>query len=354
MLKHGTTFVVGAGLSGELGLPMGASLGGKIANLIDRHGKGQQDVLNTLYRNKSAAQVDEIDNAVNRLSSALPAHASIDNLLERLAGFPGLEQCAKVGIVSAILMAESEAGITVGNDTHVIFPTMTSFDIKGIGPSYREMFHLITSGVHVAALGDAFARLCFVTFNYDRMLEGIFHALVRAAYGLTRVAATEVIGKATFLHAYGSVGNISQSEVVPIANPLSKTDLNAAAQRIKTFSESRNSGSDLEIKDVIAKSSQLIFLGCAFHQQNIDLLRPTTSFDQRPIWGTHYKPPPFDKHAKPTMELFAQPDIQALKAKLIRWSKGSINRLDASRIHIEPLTCEQLIAKYGSSWTSDT
>lgn len=92
-----------------------------------------------------------------------------------------------------------------------------------------------------------FDDLAFIIFNYDCCLEHFLLNALQALYGIHQQHAADILGKLRIIH--------------PIRN---------------------------EIAEELEKAKCIIFLGFAFHTQNIRMLRPKTRIEPRHIFATAY------------------------------------------------------------------
>jgi hypothetical protein len=225
--------------------------------------------------------------------------------------------------------------------------------------TFAELFRLIIGNVNVADISEAFSRVAFVNFNYDRCLEQFFFTALMQYSGLDTAEAAKHVSGLKVLHPYGWIGPLSwmtgdefHGTRVTFGSELYAFNLLEQAMNIRTFSEERGSEEDAEIRAVMAEARQLVFLGCAFHPQNLKLIQPDENKIER-AYGTCYMVPSEDKFASPPMETFAIPTARAFYETLANWRRTSPRMTLAERqVNFEPLTCRQLVGKYGGQWTS--
>lgn len=282
------TYVLGAGASHEVGLPIGTALRDDIAKLVDikfEHGfrqkTGDQVVMDALRRASQDPTFGERD--VNKLlhccwkiRDALPQSISIDNLIDTHRGNKHIELCGKLGIARAILEAERKSKLyfDVAHDrspklTYVKDTWLTSF------------MQILTEGCPLSDLEERLASLAFVVFNYDRVLEQFLYYSFQNVYHIDQVRAAELVRSMTILRPYGSVGglpSIGLKTAFPFGHEPSGDELRGLAQGIKTFTEGVDPAtSDIAaIRHAVVSTEKLVFLGFAFHPTNLDLLFPSS------------------------------------------------------------------------------
>lgn len=341
MLKEGMVFVVGAALSSELGLPMGGMLKSRIVSLLPTDRRGGGDGL-LRYLAETHGWMSEC----RTLATALPLASSIDNLIEHRAENEGLVHVAKLAIARAIWKAEADSTIGAHHGSLSSLPT---------DGSYAALFRLIVNGVPKRDLADAFGRLRIITFNYDRTLEVFLHRALRAYGNLTDGAAQAILDRATILHAYGALSATQEGEsgrVISFSGDQDVDQLERDARGLRTFSEKIEDGSDVSLRRLVASARHVVFLGCAFHRQNMNLLESDTA-NMVSVAGTAYTPPPADPggHAVPSLESFAGPITEAVKSTMANWYTVAPAPLwHRASCTILPMTCLQLISYLGPTW----
>lgn len=137
---------------------------------------------------------------------------------------------------------------------------------------------------HVEGLFD---QVMFVVFNYDRCLEHFLIHALQALYGITLEAAKKIVANISIVHPYGTVGEL---ESVPFGGPdINEPNCFQLASRIKTYTERIEDGGIVEtMREMIQVAQCIVFLGFAYGEQNMDLLKPTTPIERRPVFGTAY------------------------------------------------------------------
>jgi hypothetical protein len=211
--------------------------------------------------------------------------------------------------------------------------------------TYADLFRILVGSARSDQLGEALARVAFVNFNYDRCLEHFLTDWLIGYSGLTTKDAAKLVQTLRVVRPYGSTGDVPFGAAVDGALPLAKLSDN-----ILTFSEERGGAVDDEVSGLLAAAAQVIFLGCAYHPQNMKLLRPDhTQFAE--AYGTCYMPPPADPDglSRPSLDTFGGPTGQQFDRALRAWPRPDGS---APKITFQPLTCRQLVAKYAAAWTA--
>lgn len=349
MLRDKTVFVLGAAISNEFELPLGWGLKQKILDALPtERGGGHADLREELYK---LSTVNEVTNAVRALRLALPIGASIDNVIEHRSDDQLFVEVAKMAIVHCIL--EGERGSTLFKEDLSDIPELNSSNDS----TMSEIFRLIVGSCSKDRIPDAFSEISFVNFNYDRCLEYYLRGALIAYSGFNIQEADKIVRRANIFHPYGYIAplpaEISAIDTLHYGKKTSRANLKYIAKNIRTFSEERATNEDDQIKTALADATQVIFLGCAFHPQNIRLISPEASWASA-VYGTCYVVPPADpnRHATPRLEDFASPTASAFRRAVGYWSHPNGGKSDRFTA-FDPLTCRQMLAKYGSDWRAD-
>lgn len=354
MFHKKTVFVLGAGFSAELGMPMGGELADKIVEALSAQGQQNSRYCNLMRAELGAGIPCEAIQA--QIIQALPHARSIDNLVEHYAEWPEFAVVAKHAIAKCIVRAEAAAHIQRTKDGF-------SFKPECARSAAAAIVSLALQGVHQDQLRTAFQNISFINFNYDRCLETYIYWVLRSYSGLSHVEATHIVADINIWHPYGYLGPIADlneqaGSVLPFAteeNDERLMRLQPFAARLKTYSESEASAGHDEAKEWINEAKQIIFLGCAYHLQNLDLLAGAQHMTRLPrIYGTYYRPPAFDVNVNITMEEFIQPNLQPLSMRLRdRLCGRSITAEHPHGPKLHGLTCRQLVDMYDHSWTME-
>lgn len=349
MISTKTVFVLGAGFSYELGLPLGNALRTQIASTIRTFDSGnvQEFYYEAFFRGRDQRAVKQ---SFRALLDALPTALSIDNVIEHRSDNLELVETAKRAIVALILQAERKSSLwedwRQGKKVNLE---------KAENSALFRIFQSIAAGHSVSQIVDAFANVAFVNFNYDRCLEHFLFNALRGYSGLSDEVAAEIINGVQIWHPYGVVGKLHwQKQPDPTVAPARfgdadiYTNVGALAQGIKTYSEEVSDRETIDaVRACLESAYRVVFLGFAFHSQNMKLLRPT-AFNPSEVFATCYKVPPEDGLIKPDAAEFALPDIEAFKGDVIQWCQQ--HQKTPERYKFEALTSLQLVAKYENNW----
>jgi len=324
--------VVGAGASQEVGLPTGAELKQEIATRLHfKQGlepSGDSTIGSILGRKQDIYRYFQ---ACQVIRAALPQATSIDSFIDARQGESEIELCGKLAIVKSILAAERRSRLFKNAGARV--------DFERVKDTWLNAFwQKLSENCQATGLKERFSSIVLIIFNYDRCVEHfLFHSILNY-YNLSVLEAASLVDTIKVFHPYGKVGALNWTKSVPGvpfgAEP-STNDLETLAGQIKTYSE----GTDPKVSEVqtirahVIQAGTLIFLGFAYHPQNLRLLRRPASGTRtiergRTVrcYGTGYKISPFDH--------------EAITANLQKLSRAPMS------VEIVPSTCKDFFGDY--------
>lgn len=345
-----TVFVVGAGASKEVDLPVGRELTKAIAlalsfrverGQLQRGGDGS--ILAALQKLASQEQVmDQRDHPMNaylraawRIRDAMPQSLSIDNFIDSHRDEQHVALCGKLAIVQTILQAERASKLYVDPSN-----TYNKIDFSKLGETWlARFFERVTEGCGKAAIKARFASITFVVFNYDRCIEHFLHSALQNYYQMSPEEAADALRDLEVFHPYGTVGDLSWQRpgqlTIGFGAETHPATLGQLAQAIRTFTEGmgdRTGELDM-IRARVHCASRLVFLGFAFHRQNMRLLlRDLEDAETRAstrVFGSTFG--------------MSKSDVQSIENDL------SAQRFDKNQLAFEAVKCNQLYEEYSRS-----
>lgn len=337
MFSQKTVFIVGAGASKELGLPMGDELKGKIGNAVaftfsDHYTPkgGDQAVYRAAKHyaeNLGQRDTNPWWHAGRAIKDAMPQAISIDNFLHTHSGDEQIVLMGKLGIAVSILKAERHS--TIYGD-----PQRETLNFAGLKESWHTtFFKMLTENFQKGDLANLTENVSFITFNYDRCIERYFAKAIENYLRVSRSTAEQIVNNIMIIHPYGQVGRLpwQQQGNVQFGKEPHHTDLLEIAQQIRTFTERVEEEVLLaQIRNLIAEAEQVIYLGFSYGMMNLDLLSLKDGGEEKSVLGTSLG------ISEPNREIIMD-DI-----------KNSMGP-DASivtRIDLPPMTCNDLLSDY--------
>jgi hypothetical protein len=334
MFRTKTVFVLGAGASHEVGLPVGEGLKKTIATKLDLRfehfdkpiGKGDLTIYAVLVR-KYPHEVNEYIHACWRVRDGIALSPSIDDFIETHSDDPLVGPCGKVAIACSILEAERRSKLFF--ERRNIDDTIHFDQIQHTW--YPAFYQLLSQGVTKANRQNLFENVCVVAFNYDRCLEQFLVHAVARHYQISIDEAKQLAEKLPIFHPYGAVGPFFGARPV-VFGLKGSPDFDSVVGNIRTYTEQITDKDSLHaIRNAISEAEVLVFLGNAFHESNMSLLVP-------------------EKNRVPNKKVFAtrvgisDPDLAVVNARISRLRSGS-NPLVHPTPHYAP-TCAELFATY--------
>jgi hypothetical protein len=288
------TYVIGAGASAEIGMPVGATLKKHISAFLSndpaekrKYYREEQIVFGDKaivryfqYIRPGVLQKHHLD-LMPEMLHALAADISIDNFLYTHKDNEAYQIFGKIAIFTAILKAEQSSLLwTFPNNLKYISILENTWYLS----LFRQLFRQATLNQFIQRLKE----IQFITFNYDRSLEFYLYWSIQRYYEISEEKAAEIMNNAYIYHPYGQVG------FLPYQNGPLTFDYgtfqtyteNNLSKYIKTYTEGTDSKEKSYRKAMynLYESEKVIFLGFAFHKQNIDLL-----FKIFNEWKSEYK-----------------------------------------------------------------
>jgi hypothetical protein len=279
MLKNRTLFVVGAGASSEFGLPLGALLAQQIAKKLyfefdySQLKSGDYHLFSLLQQ----AFQDQNDlskhlKACRRIHDGIQMARSIDNYIDTHRDDPQVAFCGKLAIADCILSAEKKSALYF--DPHA---SQVKFDTGKLGKTWvHEFANILFDGVAKSGVETVFDNVSVVSFNYDRCIQQALILALHTLYHIDIIDCHQLVDKLDIVYPYGGLGSLSvrgRQQAVGFGDESQRSKLLEFASRIRTYSEQI---ADQELKARIAEAVKtahtVVFLGCAFHFQNVRIL----------------------------------------------------------------------------------
>lgn len=275
MLKKKTVLVLGAGSSFEFGLPAGEGLAAAIASAVNFQSDGLaithgDRTIWGVATDRGNRDVEAVFAAGQLVSRTLPLARSIDALLYNHGHNAHAVRLGKLGIAACILRAERGSRLMWNRDQD------PSAALHAIAPSWLyKLFRFLWTGVRLDELETIFERLSIINFNYDRCVEHFLARAIEIAYDTSEARAQELIATLDIVHPYGQVGRLpwQRGSGAEASFGAEHFDLGRVADGIKTFTEQAHDLAEVENwRERLRQADQIVFLGFAFHPQNMELL----------------------------------------------------------------------------------
>lgn len=281
LFRAKTLLVIGAGASVEVGLPVGADLLKNIADLTHitferyRQMSGDPLVLEALKiildEGNDVTKLNDHIRAGWQLGVSAKQALSIDNVIDALED-PKIELIGKLGIARAILKAEAGSPPF----RHEPAPKPELDPSKFAGTWYSYLTKVLTEGIKRSEVKNIFSNVEIINFNYDRCLEHYLTWSLASYYGIEQDEIKNAMQGLVVHRPYGVVGRLPwQAGTGPSVGfgECRAKNLAEVAQQIRTFTEQVEEGTALEeLRSSVSGADRIIFLGFAFHRQNVELI----------------------------------------------------------------------------------
>ncbi len=341
MFRVKTVFVIGAGASNEVGLPVGSELktiiAGKLDFKFDDFGNQLQQGDQAIWRvflNRHGNNVNEIFDICRQISDGIVLSPSIDDFIHVHQHDVNIAECSKLAIAKSILEEERKSKLFFEKTN--IYNTINFKSVENTW--YTKFYQLLSHQVPKGTLQDLFENVTVVSFNYDRCIEHfLVHAIARH-YSITINDAHDLVGELSIFHPYGFVG--------PYFGPLNRIvefgfrglpEFDKVMSSVKTYTEQIEDDNTLiAMRKAVAEAEIIVFLGTAFHSNNMALLTGgTKTLSEKTIYATRYG--------------ISDADLPAVNGALSRLCGADTPRLEHHRNYHFSMKCQQLFDEYRMS-----
>ena len=293
MFRRSTTFVIGAGCSKELGLPLGLDLMSDIYRTIKEIHSPKYHALQGAFLRCGVANANiDVDRRFAAFAAGLFAAPSIDQYLDFHRDDDAMVALGKCAIATEILYAETNSDLGEAK-----------YDGRLPSCWLRTLFHLMAEGTTKQDPAGLFHNINFICFNYDRTIELFFLRAVMSLVHCTYDEARLILRGLRIWHPYGVVGGyevgqpgISTATVAFSDERIDEFKVLSASQGLQTFTQGMADEKERDaIRSKLATAQQIVFLGFGYLDQNMELLRLRPSpTDADQIHGTVYGMSPTD------------------------------------------------------------
>jgi hypothetical protein len=290
MIRTKTVFIVGAGASHEVGLPLGVDLTKQIAEALDFNDRssglpkelvrGAVQNLTQHSQGQLRGRFQEICRKAADIAEALQMDVtpSIDAFIDNHSHDPDIATLGKLAIAACLIEAERKSKLAAKPGARIKLAAAEKVWL-------RPFFHIVAEGVKATNLEAIFENVTFIVFNYDRCIEQFLEQAISGRFFVDIQRAREIVRKhCRIVHPYGSLARLGAGTVgmefgtrlIEAAHHSSDAVI-GMAENLRTFTEA-NTGKESEVIDgFLQEADRAIFLGSAFHRQNMQLLTTTNS-----------------------------------------------------------------------------
>jgi hypothetical protein len=342
MFKSKTLFIVGAGASKEVNIPIGAELAQKIARLAHfeiEYGhfqKGDRRFFSCLLKAfGNNSNLNEYLPAARQISKGLCLANSIDDYINTHQNDKKISLLGKAAIVYTILEAEKKSTLyfdKMRSTEQIKFQTLKN-------NWYVEFVKILFGRVRRDELEGMFSNFSIACFNYDRCIQHFLISAIYTYFSIPHEEARILVEGLKIFHPYGSIGSLfpkGSTKGIEFGQSTDYLNIGELSKSIKTYTERVEENELLSnLRQEVAEAETIVFLGFGFHPQNMNILAPTTKTKTRRVYATALN--------------ISKPDSNEIKDQIFS-TLNSVALPDYfSRKNIEvrnDLSCEKLFTEY--------
>lgn len=300
-------------------MPLGSELAEIIEQLLDedlRH-RHEGPISRAIMRDGGLEETHQA--AMRRIREGISSCDSIDEFISEWRDIPHLEHVAKVTIAQVLLDREKRSLLGEASSSGNHAPALRELKSSWIGYLSGR---LKRGQVPRRNVRRVYEGVSFITFNYDRLIEQYLLASFTTNFALSDTDARAALSSIPVLHAYGTLGDLgSASPHVPFGG--NEYCVAFAARNIATYTEDAPTERVEAIREKIHSADKIIFLGCAYHSQNLDILFGENRHRVKaPIWGT----------------------AVAMPARQLRRANEELRQVSSS-VELHDLSCREFLGK---------
>lgn len=280
MIRSKTTFILGPGAAAELHMPGPAETLERIAQALDF----SRASANQLTRDAAAIlrhvgklaertkrSEEQLYRAAQRIHQSAKVARTIEGVIEQNNDDPLVEAFGKLALAVFTLQSEQRSSVRSAPQAHAALPLQT-------GDYWLlELGKLVTAGLPRTRLEQGLGDVSVVSLGYDRAVEHVMPYVLTTAYGMTLQEAQRIVAaRFKVFHPFGCVGRLPwQTGDLPDVDWGNEAPWNMAAlsAQLKTYDQAMADRAGLaQMRAAVAASQRLVFLGCEFTPQSLELL----------------------------------------------------------------------------------
>lgn len=285
-----TVFVVGAGASTEFGdMPVGDTLARETERLmlaeLNSGSRWPEGPISNALAGHGGLDQRHIS-AMQTIRDRIQSCPSIDEFINEWQDVPFLPDICKLAIAQIIFRAERSSVLAaIENEDTIAAELLRKLENSWLGITLSRL----SPGLRRRDIQQRLENVAFITFNYDRCIEQYLMASFKSTYGMSENDAEELLTSTPVFHVYGDLGSLPKGRMGGVEFGASDRLVPYAARSIRTFTEEVATDHASRIQSTIRAAEKIVFLGCAYHKQNIQVLfGPKADLHEASIWGTSY------------------------------------------------------------------
>ena len=282
MLEQKTLFIVGAGASRDFRFPIGTGLRAEIIEYLRPHpsrGLANDSLMRILQRYSEsrpggdwAQDHPRFVTAAREMRNGLSASLSIDSFIDSRAD-DDITFLGKLAIAAVISQHEKDSGLAPLSGADANDEGKLKSRENRIGESWHILLcHMLFEGHRVDTAHTVFENASFIIFNYDRCIEQMLRTFLQRRFGLAAGSAYDILSQAKIIHPYGQTGTYFPSQDGYVSfGEVEEHQLIGISEKLRTFTETIESGVASNIRDKVAEASTIVFMGFGWLPQNMRL-----------------------------------------------------------------------------------
>lgn len=296
MFEEPTVIVLGAGASFEAGFPLGSGLLGRISSsalslteqfLSSEASKLYWEIMSNVPNSERNEYWPKIQEKLKKIVRAAQQAVSIDELVADFDDDDELQKLAKLLITYHISLSETNNNVFGYSNGF-----RQKFDPSNFSNTfYYYLFRILKSDVSQNSLSSIFNNVSFINFNYDRSLEKYLVDAISEHWGQDLDETHRLVSELEVFRPYGSLGKLPwQSGDAPEVDfgLLPENHLLRTSTGIRTIHELTSEDVYLQpAKERLRSACNIVFLGCAYHTRNLQILSCLVRPDVK-IYGTTF------------------------------------------------------------------
>jgi len=216
----------------------------------------------------------------------------------------GIGRIGRPAIIYSILQSERQSLLHVSTAHHP--PRMDFGQLDKTW--YLQFGRLLVDQVPLPSIEQIFDNLTVICFNYDRCIEEFLAYYLASVYALRIGDARVLVERLVILRPYGCIAPISSPGGACSGAPrhlgfgdMNGLDLRDLITNIKTYTEQiEDEALVANIRSAMSEAETVVFLGFAFHPQNLRLIVREMGIGAKRIFASAFASPNLTLRTSPT------------------------------------------------------
>ncbi|GAB4157910.1 MAG: hypothetical protein Tsb009_35090 [Planctomycetaceae bacterium] len=279
MIGKQTVFVLGAGASVPYGFPTGVGLRNKIIELnktVFRNADANPDHFRSMLKTPLDDQANLIAEAVFLANNEPFSPNEIYDQALRISQLIDRFERSRTLSIDRFLSRRNEPDKTIGKCLIAYFLIQHENERALHNEKNNCWFSYVSALMDSESPNDYIRNVSFITFNYDRSLEHLFHQAITHGFRVSPQEANQYAAKIPIVHLHGRLGylewqdNAQDALIRNYNHHRTPETIAAAAQEINIISENVENSVDFQqAHDLLSKAEVVYFLGFGYDEENV-------------------------------------------------------------------------------------